>query len=137
MNPHKNYLSPKEYEIMTIFWSIDKPLTVSEVLQHRKEGTWSANSIHPLLNKLLENGYIGVCGSQKVAKVNSRLYEAKISLSDYVTNQVSEVFDNETNKFNVSSFLSGLLGGDKENDKEIISELENWLDDYGKKDDRL
>ena len=137
MNPHKNYLSPKEYEIMTIFWSIDKPLTVSEVLQHRKEGTWSANSIHPLLNKLLENGYIGVCGSQKVAKVNSRLYEAKISLSDYVTNQVSEVFDNETNKFNVSSFLSGLLGGDKENDKEIISELEKWLDDYGKKDDRL
>ena len=136
MNPHKNYLSPKEYEIMTIFWSIDKPLTVSEVLQHRKEGTWSANSIHPLLNKLLENGYIGVCGSQKVAKVNSRLYEAKISLSDYVTNQVSEVFDNETNKFNVSSFLSGLLGGDKENDKEIISELEKWLDDYCKKDDR-
>ena len=133
MNPHKNYLSPKEYEIMTIFWSIDKPLTVSEVLQHRKEGTWSANSIHPLL----ENGYIGVCGSQKVAKVNSRLYEAKISLSDYVTNQVSEVFDNETNKFNVSSFLSGLLGGDKENDKEIISELEKWLDDYCKKDDRL
>ena len=131
MNPHKNYLSPKEYEIMTIFWSIDKPLTVSE------EGTWSANSIHPLLNKLLENGYIGVCGSQKVAKVNSRLYEAKISLSDYVTNQVSEVFDNETNKFNVSSFLSGLLGGDKENDKEIISELEKWLDDYCKKDDRL
>ena len=137
MNPHKNYLSPKEYEIMTIFWSIDKPLTVSEILQHRKEGTWSANSIHPLLNKLLENGYIGVCGSQKVAKVNSRLYEAKISLSDYVTNQVSEVFDNETNKFNVSSFLSGLLGGDKENDKEIISELEKWLDDYCKKDDRL
>ena len=122
---------------MTIFWSIDKPLTVSEVLQHRKEGTWSANSIHPLLNKLLENGYIGVCGSQKVAKVNSRLYEAKISLSDYVTNQVSEVFDNETNKFHVSSFLSGLLGGDKENDKEIISELEKWLDDYCKKDDRL
>lgn len=137
MNPHKNYLSPKEYEIMTIFWSMDKPLTVSEILQHRKEGTWSTNSIHPLLNKLLENGYIGVCGSQKVAKVNSRLYEAKISLSDYITNQVSEVFDNETNKFNVSSFLSGLLGGDKENDKEIISELENWLDDYGKKDDRL
>ena len=122
---------------MTIFWSIAKPLTVSEVLQHRKEGSWSANSIHPLLNKLLENGYIGVCGSQKVAKVNSRLYEAKISLSDYVTNQVSEVFDNETNKFNVSSFLSGLLGGDKENDKEIISELEKWLDDYCKKDDRL
>ena len=69
--------------------------------------------------------------------MNSRLYEAKISLSDYVTNQVSEVFDNETNKFNVSSFLSGLLGGDKENDKKIISELEKWLDDYCRKDDRL
>lgn len=43
---------------MTIFWSMDKPLTASEILQHRKEGTWAANSIHPLLNKLLENGYI-------------------------------------------------------------------------------
>ena len=63
---------------MTIFWSMDKPLTASEILQHRKEGTWAANSIHPLLNKLLENGYIAVCGSQRVAKVNSRLYEARI-----------------------------------------------------------
>ena len=87
MNPHKNYLSPKEYEIMTIFWSIDKPLTVSEVLQHRKEGTWSANSIHPLLNKLLENGYIGVFGSQKVAKVKTRLYEEKINNYCYVKNK--------------------------------------------------
>lgn len=60
--------------------------------------------------------------------MNSRLYEAKISLSDYVTNQVSEVFDNETNKFNVSSFLSGLLGGDKENDKEIFPSWKNgWM----------
>ena len=109
---------------MTIFWSMDKPLTASEILQHRKEGTWAANSIHPLLNKLLENGYIAVCGSQRVAKV---------SLSDYITNQVSEVFENETNKFNVSSFLSGLMGGDQEKDEEIISELENWLDDYSKK----
>lgn len=58
MKVQKNYLSPKEYEIMTIFWSMDKPLTASEILQHRKEGTWAANSIHPLLNKLLENGYI-------------------------------------------------------------------------------
>ena len=81
----------------------------------------------------MENGYIAVCGSQRVAKVNSRLYEAKVSLSDYITNQVSEVFENETNKFNVSSFLSGLMGGDQEIDEEIISELENWLDDYSKK----
>lgn len=124
MKVQKNYLSPKEYEIMTIFWSMDKPLTASEILQHRKEGTWAANSIHPLLNKLLENGYIVVCGSQRVAKV---------SLSDYITNQVSEVFENETNKFNVSSFLSGLMGGDEEKDEKIISELENWLDDYSKK----
>lgn len=137
MKGTKTYLSPTEYEIMSIFWNADKPLTVSDVLKQRKEGTWAPNSIHPLLRKLLENGYISICGSQKVSKVNSRLYEAKISLPDYITNQVSEVFDNETNKFNVSSFLSGLLGGDKENDKEIISELENWLDDYCKKDDRL
>ena len=74
-----------------------------------------------------------VCGSQRVAKVNSRLYEAKVSLSDYITNQVSEVFENETNKFNVSSILSGLMGGDEEKDEKIISELENWLDDYSKK----
>lgn len=120
---------------MTIFWNMDKPLMVSEILQHRKEGTWAENSIHPLLNSLLENGYISVCGYQKVSKKNSRLYKANISLSDYVSTQVSEVFDNENNKFNVSSFLSNLLGGNKKNNQEIISELENWLDDYAKKED--
>ena len=94
---------------MTIFWSMDKPLTASEILQHRKEGTWAANSIHPLLNKLLENGYIAVCGSQRVAKVNSRLYEAKVSLSDYITNQVSEVFDNENAEKEESGPPNGAL----------------------------
>lgn len=30
-------------------------------------------------------------------------------------------------------YLSGLMGGDEEKDEKIISELENWLDDYSKK----
>ena len=77
---------------MTIFWSMDKPLTASEILQHRKEGTWAANSIHPLLNKLLENGYIAVCGSQRVAKVNSRLYEAKVSRRFLKMRRTSSMF---------------------------------------------
>ena len=118
---------------MTIFWSMDKPLTASEILQHRKEGTWAANSIHPLLNKLLENGYIVVCGSQRVAKVNSRLYEAKVSLSDYITNQVSEVFENEKINyrfgaaFAIEKDLKGIL---KDTDSGLLGDVGTLVCDY-------
>lgn len=42
---------------MTIFWSMDKPLTASEILQHRKEGTWAA--IRKKMRKLFPNWKTG------------------------------------------------------------------------------
>lgn len=124
------YLSPKEYDIMTILWNSDKPLTVSEILELRKEGTWSKNSIHPLLNSLLEKNFISVVGTQKVSKVNSRLYIPNIDLSDYISAQVSKVFKNNKLKFNLSSFLSNFIGSDEEVDEKLVEELEEWLNNY-------
>lgn len=123
------YLSPMEYELMMIFWNLDRSLTVSEILENRKEGTWAKNSVHPMLKNLLEKGFLEVSGTQKVSKVNSRLYKAKISMAEYISNQVAEVYKNKRGKFNIACFMSGLLGGDRASDEKIIAELENWIKD--------
>lgn len=121
------YLFPMEYEMMMIFWNIDRPLTVSEVLENRKEGTWAKNSTHPLIRTLLNKGFLKVCGTRKIGKVNSRLYEPNISMAEYVASQVTEVYENKKARFDIGCFMAGLLGGDHESDEKILSDLEEWM----------
>ena len=121
------YLFPMEYEMMMIFWNLDKPLTVSDVLENRKEGTWAKNSTHPLIRTLLEKGFLEVCGTQKSGKVNSRLFVPAISMEEYLSSQVSEVYENKKSKFNIGYFMASLLGDDSANDEKIINDLEEWI----------
>lgn len=128
------YLSPTEYEFMKILWNSEKPLAVADILARREEGTWSKNSVHPLLNSLLDKGFIEVSGVVKATKANSRLYKAKILLSEYTSSQVNKVFENNTFKFNIPVFLSNLLGTNEDINEELVGELENWLEDYKAKE---
>lgn len=121
------YLFPMEYEMMMIFWNHEKPLTVAEVLENRKEGTWAKNSVHPLLKNLLHKGFLVVVGTQKSGKVNSRLYTPNISMEEYMASQVSEVFEDKKSNFDIGCFMAGLLGEDPVSDKKIISNLEDWI----------
>lgn len=130
MNKSISYLSPMEYEMMMIFWNLDKPLTAAEVLENRKEGTWAKNSIHPLINTLLHKEFLRVCGTKKSGKVNSRLYESNISMAEYVSSQIATVYENKKERFNIGCFMSGMLGENRTSDEKIISELEDWIKDH-------
>lgn len=124
------YLSPMEYEMMMIFWNLDTPLTVAEVLKNRKEGTWAKNSIHPLIKSLLNKEFLRVCGAKKSGKVNSRLYESNISMAEYISSQITTVYENKKERFNIGCFMAGMLGGDRASDEKIISELEEWIKEH-------
>lgn len=121
------YLFPMEYEMMMVFWNSDKPLTAVDLMECRKEGSWSKNSTHPLIRTLLEKGFLEVCGTQKSGKVNSRLFVPAISIEEYLSSQVSEVYENKKSKFNIGYFMASLLGDDSANDEKIINDLEEWI----------
>ena len=79
----KIILTEKEYEIMQILWKSEKPMLASEVMKQAKSA--SNNSIHHLLNRLMEKGFVKVAGNIKVVKAQSRLYAPALSAPDYLS----------------------------------------------------
>ena len=54
----KMELTKSELEIMNVIWDAKRPLTRGEILDLSVDKKWKDNSIHILLNRLLEKGAI-------------------------------------------------------------------------------
>lgn len=77
--------SPKEMELMELFWAEGRPLTRGEVLECAEERpcTWKPNSIHILVNSLMEKGALRVAGYYQNSHKLGRIFEPVVSLAGY------------------------------------------------------
>jgi len=68
---------------MTVIWCADTPLTSTEILKRSGEKTWSDNSLHTILNKLLLKGAIKEHGFIKDGNIIARTFVPVLSCEDY------------------------------------------------------
>lgn len=126
-------LTAREYAVMKILWESDRPMRVAEILPLTKN--ISVNSMHPIMSRLLEKGFVKVVGNIKLVKAPSRLFEPAISISEYSMIKSAEVFSTNNKKFNLKEFLFYLMKRKKMDDEEIIKELEEFIGEYRKHND--
>ncbi len=76
-------LTRSELEIMNVLWKAGRPLSRAEILELSEDKTWKDNSIHILLNGMLNKEAIHGDGFVRSGKVWGRLYAPSISLGEY------------------------------------------------------
>ncbi len=78
-------LSPKEAELMEIFWSAGEPLGRQEVLDRAAAAhqSWKPNSIHILINQLLQKKYLEVNGFYLSSRKLGRNFQPTLTKQDY------------------------------------------------------
>lgn len=83
-------LSKKEMELMLLLWDAEKPLARQEILDRAaaRECSWKPNSIHILLNALLEKEAVQVTGFSLDSHRLSRTFEPAVSKEEYSRMQV-------------------------------------------------
>lgn len=74
--------SKSEKEIMSVLWAEGRPLSSAEIIELSPDKTWKSNSIHVILNNLLDKGAVRVAGVAVRGKYASRTFEATFSESD-------------------------------------------------------
>ena len=52
----KNPLSSNEFKIMQLLWKENRPLSRPEIIDLTPEKDWNPNSIHLILNNMIEKG---------------------------------------------------------------------------------
>lgn len=85
-------LSKKEKEMMGLFWESDHPMGRVEILEmaEKKQCSWKPNSIHILLNSLLDKQAIRVAGFSQESRRLSRTFEANVTHVQYEAMQIMQ-----------------------------------------------
>ncbi|MFG6352193.1 MAG: BlaI/MecI/CopY family transcriptional regulator [Oscillospiraceae bacterium] len=115
-------LTKSELEVMETLWKAGRPLARFEILELSVDRSWSASTIHILLNGLLKKGAVREAGFIKRTKTYGRLYDVLISREDYY----SMTLFRGKNVKKIPSFFSMLLNTD-DLTVEVVDELERML----------
>ncbi len=88
-------LSAKEKELMQILWNSDCALSRSEILERAdwQKVSWKPNSIHILLNSLMEKGAVEVDGFYLDCRKLGRNFKAAVTPEEYSKMQVILALD--------------------------------------------
>ena len=79
----KNPLSQNEFKIMRLLWQKDRPLSRPEIIEMVPDRDWNPNSIHLILNNMIEKGVIRVEGMTRCGRGYGRTYAAAMSNLEY------------------------------------------------------
>ena len=121
-------LSKNEFEIISLLWKENKPLSRTEIIELSPDKTWKPSSIHILLNSLLEKEAIQVDGFVRTGKNYGRTYSAALTQEEYATMQFTQNMPSNTNQNeNLADFIAALI--QKEDiDKEVLNKVQEAID---------
>ena len=86
----KNPLSPNEFKIMQLLWKEDRPLSRPEIIELLPDRDWNPNSIHLILNNMIEKGVIRVDGMTRCGRGYGRTYAVTLSNLEYAVSVLRE-----------------------------------------------
>ncbi len=120
-------LNSKEYEIMKVMWDSDRPMLVSEIVTKTKNV--SDGSVHKIINKLEQRGFIEVVGRVRVVKSPGRLYAPTLSLTEYMATLTREVYRFNNRTLDLKELLTYIIKKDKNKNIEYLKSVEEFLNE--------
>lgn len=122
-------LYEKEKEIMNIFWELNKPCLISDIL--RAKPSLSRNTVAKALVALESKGYLKVDSIRRTVTRTGRAYVPTITKEEYEkhTDLINAVSTGHSITKTTLSFFSTLLKTENIDD-DFLSELETMIHDY-------
>lgn len=121
-------LTKNEREIMELLWREKRPLSRSEIIALSVNRSWKANSIHILLNQLLDKGAIEVNGFVKTGKNYGRTFTAALTEQQYQVMQFRTSSGYARSKASALVNLVSTLVDGEELNEQTLDRLKELLD---------
>ena len=119
----KNPLSPNEFKIMQLLWKEERPLSRPEIIEMIPERDWNPNSIHLILNNMIEKGVIRVDGMTRCGRGYGRTYAATVNNLEYAVMLLKEATQEMNDDQRVLGVLPLLLDGVSSETRAQLKEL--------------
>ncbi len=138
----KNALTHSEETLLNIFWDVGTPLSsldVFEISQKTEDATtWSINYVHKMLTSLLDKELLEICGFVRSGKKYVRKFQTCITKEEYIADILDQhgVSTSSLAKIAMALVKKQEAKGGDENHDQLISELEQMIDDFEQSGDQ-
>ncbi|MBQ9680211.1 MAG: BlaI/MecI/CopY family transcriptional regulator [Ruminococcus sp.] len=72
-------LTKSEKQIMNLLWSVDRPLSCSEIVEMSDDKTWKDSYVHSLIKSLMKKGVVEIESFELISRSYARKFSPKLS----------------------------------------------------------
>lgn len=104
-------MTKSEKQIMDLLWSVDEPLSCTEIIKLSGEKTWKDSYVHSLIKSLMKKDIVQIVSFELVSRSYARKFTPKLSKEQYMLREYMN--ENPDNNF-VKVFTAYADGCDDE-----------------------
>lgn len=117
-------LTKSEQEVMHLLWSVDEPLTSTEIVNMSVGASWKKTYVNLLVNSLLEKKMIEIAGVKQTGRNYSRTFRPIVKKEEYFIDCITE--NKDFSEEHIPLMFCALIRNTT--NKAIIDEIQEILD---------
>ena len=117
-------MTKSEKQVMDLLWSVDRPLSCSEIVELSGDKTWKDSYVHSLLKSLMKKGIVKIESFELISRSYARKFAPKVTKEEYYLNEYLD----ESPKNNMPKLVATFADADPDEAdmKEIEQIISNW-----------
>ena len=122
-------MTKSEKQVMDLLWSVDKPLSCTEIVELSGDKTWKDSYVHSLIKSLMKKGIVKIESFELISRSYARKFAPKMTKEEYYLNEYLE--ENPKNKMPALFAAFADSKADEESMKEIEQMIKYWKKSKG------
>lgn len=122
-------LTKSEKQIMDLLWSVDKPLSCTEIVELSGDKTWKDSYVHSLIKSLMKKDVVKIESFELISRSYARKFSPKVTKEEYYLREYMDESPENSMPALFAAFAKNKA--DKKTMNEIEEIIENWKKDQG------
>lgn len=120
-------MTKSEKQVMDLLWSVDKPLSCSEIVELSGDKTWKDSYVHSLIKSLMKKGIVKIESFELISRSYARKFAPKMTKEEYYLSE----YLNESPENDMPSLFAAFA--DANADEKTMEQIEAIIADWKKK----
>lgn len=119
-------MTKSEKQVMDLLWSVDKPLSCSEIVELSGDKTWKDSYVHSLIKSLMKKGIVKIEAFELISRSYARKFAPKVTKEEYYLNEYLD----ESPENRMPALFAAFA--DAKADEKTMDEIEKIIKDWKK-----
>ena len=120
-------MTKSEKQVMDLLWSVDKPLSCTEIVELSGDKTWKDSYVHSLIKSLMKKGIVKIEAFELISRSYARKFAPKVTKEEYYLNEYLD----ESPENDMPALFAAFADADP--DEKTMNEIEEIIADWKKR----